>query len=189
MDSSDAREHLEMVERIVAASSRKLDVSGELFLVWGLASGTLDLIVQLVSDGRVPGAAVWAGPLIVIAAVIYTAIRVRQYRAMPAGRMTLLEREFLNVLWIALSMAFAVNVIGGNMFSQWAQSAIWSVAAAIVLFYIAVHGNRRALVGAIVLLLSIALANFSLPIAGYVLAGGMYLGYAGFGLADMLARE
>ncbi|MDE2482190.1 MAG: hypothetical protein KGN02_08365 [bacterium] len=189
MDSSDAREHLEMVERIVAASSRKLEVSGEFFLVWGLASGTLDLIFQLVNDGRLPLATVWAGPLLIVAAVLYTAVRVRRFRAMPGARMTLLEREFLNVLWIALAMAFAVNLVGGHIFSQWAQAAIWSVAAAIALFYIAVHGNRRALVGGIVLLLSIAFANFSVPIAGYVLAGGMYLGYAGFGLADMLARE
>ena len=189
MNPSEAREHLDMVERIVAASSRKLEAGGEYFLVWGVASGTMELLLQLASDGRIPASAVWAGPGLFLLAFAFSVFRSRYYRMCPVGRVSSLQREFFNVLWITLSMALATNVIGSHIFTDWAGAAIWNVAAAIVLFYIAMHGNRRALAGGIMLVVSVAFANFNMPIAGYALAAGMYLGYAGFGLADLLARE
>ncbi len=187
MNASDAQEHLEMVERIVAASSRKLEAGGEFFVLWGLISGTLDLLSQLASDGRVPPSAMWLGPVLVVAGIVGSTLFARRCR--QDGRMSFLQREFITVLWLTLAMALAVNLIGGNIFAQWAQAAVWSVAASIVLFYIGAHGNRRAQVGGIMMLASIAFANFNLPVAGYALAAGMYLGYAGFGVTDMLARD
>lgn len=186
MDASEAREHLEMVERIISASSRKLECGGEYFIVWGLAAAIIDIVLYLIFSGRLPLAAMWALLPIDIAAVVFSIVRGRYYRR--RGSLSFLQREFFNVLWLAFAMAFVVDVIGVQLFTGWAQAAIWSIASALVLFYIAVHGNRRAMAGAILILCSIAVANFEPQIAGLALAAGMLFGYAGFGVADLLAR-
>jgi len=188
MDASEARDHVEMIERIIAASSRKLEAGGDIFFVWGVVSGTMNVLSQLVLNARLPLSTLWFSLALVIVAVIYTSVRVGQYRA-RGDCMSLLQREFLNVLWLALGLAFVINAIGFNIFTQWAQAAIWSVMATLVLFYIGMHGNRRAILGGIILIVSVAAANFMSQYAGYILAAGMYLGYAGFGLAEYLARE
>lgn len=188
MDASEAREHLDMVERIVAASSRKMDVGGEFFIIWGLASAALNLLYQLVADERLPSLALWSIAVIYVFAIGSTYLRVQYYRRC-GGRISVLQREFFNVLWLVIAIAFLSDFIAFHLFPNWGGAAIWSVAAAIVLFYIGIHGNRRATIGGAVMLASIAVANFELPVAGYWLAGGMLLGYAGFGLADMLASD
>lgn len=187
MNPSEAREHLEMVERIIAASCQKLEAGGEFFVVWGFASAAMDAIVTAVVAGRLPMAAVWISAVIAVAAVVFTVARARSYR--KYGRMSLLQREYLNVLWLAIAVVFVVQFIGFNLFPPLAQVALWSVAETIVLLYIGMHGNRRALIGGFVILASIALANFTPQYSGYILAAGVLAGYAGFGIADLLARE
>jgi hypothetical protein len=52
------------------------------------------------------------------------------------------------------------------------------------------HGNRRAQIAGVLVLVSLVAANFVAPsIAGYVLAAGMLAGYSGFGLSELLARD
>ena len=187
MDASEAREHLEMVERIIAASSRKLQAGGEYFIIWGVASALLNIVMQLVVDERLPVAALWSGVVIDLVAIALSVFRARANRR--EGRMSVLQREFFNVLWLALAMAFVTDVIGAHLFANWASSAIWNVAGSIVLFFIALHGNRRAMIGGIIMIASLAVANFEYAYAGYALAAGMLFGYAGFGLMDFLARE
>lgn len=187
MDASEAREHLEMVERIIAASSRKLEAGGEYFVVWGAASALVNVLIQLIVNGRLPAAALWLVALVDVVAVLFTVLRARYRRSHSS--VSMLQREFLNVLWLSLAMALVATVIGWHIFTMWALSAIWSVAGMIVLFYIALHGNRRALIGGIIMVLSLAVANFEIAYAGYALAAGMLIGYGGFGLMDILAQE
>ena len=169
-----------------AASLQKVE-AGDVFLVWGLISGTMNLLSQLVAAGHLPQSALWASVGLLVVGAFYTAGRAGYYRA-RSGTMSLLQREFLNVLWLALGLAFITDAIGFNIFAQWAQAAIWTVMGAFVLLYIGMHGNRRGLIGGILLIASVAGANFTPQYAGYVLAGGMYLGWAGFGLAETVAR-
>jgi hypothetical protein len=52
------------------------------------------------------------------------------------------------------------------------------------------HGNRRAQVAGILVVVSLIAANFAPPaIAGYILAAGMLGGYAGFGVSELLAHD
>jgi hypothetical protein len=100
------------------------------------------------------------------------------------------QREFFNMLWLTMGLAFIVNVGAFNIFRGWASAGIWSFAEAIVLFFIGIHGNRRALVAGIVVVVSLVVANFVGPAtAGYVLAAGMVVGYAGFGIAELLSGD
>jgi hypothetical protein len=101
-----------------------------------------------------------------------------------------LQREYFNVLWLTIGLAFVVNVAAYRIFSGAAAAAIWSVAEAIVLLYIGMHGNRRAQIAGVVIVVSLIAANFApAAIVGYVLGAGMLVGYAGFGLSELLARD
>lgn len=203
MHATQARDHIEMVDRIVARTERSLRIGGEFFLVWGIVGAAVTLIFQLygvaangrlvlgnaaaMSAGHVPGAVgFWVLPLLIAAGVVFSIIRGRQLKT---ERCSLLQREFFSVLWISLGMAALVNVGAFYIFPGVANGAIWTVSSAIVLLYIASHGNRFALAGAIILIASLVVANFALPVAGYSLAAGMLLGYAGFGLASLISRD
>jgi hypothetical protein len=105
-------------------------------------------------------------------------------------RRSLVQREFFNVLWLTMGLAFIVNVGAFNLFRGWAAAAIWSFAEAIVLLFIGMHGNRRAQIAGVVVVVSLVVANFIGPAtAGYVLAAGMVAGYTGFGIVEMFAGD
>lgn len=203
MQPAEAREHIEMVDSILARTERSLGVGGEFFLVWGVVGGLIILLFQFfgvaatgalivhnaqqMSLGRPPGAAaLWAVPALIAFGVVFSIIRGRQLKR---ERCSLLQREFLNVLWITTGMAFLVNAGVFWIFSGVANGAIWNVCCSIVLFYIATHGNRVALAAAIVLVASLIAANFAHAYTSYILAAGLIFGYAGFGLASLLLHD
>ncbi len=188
LSPAQVREHIEMVDRILTRSERSLRVGGEFFLVWGLAGTSVTLVFQLIVNGRLPAPALWVLPALFAAAIAFSMFRGRQLAKCSDG-LPLIQREFFAVLGISLGVAFFSDALGFHIFTMWASSAIWNVAAAIVLLFIAVHGNRRALVCGIIVLASIAAANFLPAITGYVLASGMLFGYAGFGLVSLISRD
>ena len=188
MNPTEAREHLEMVEKIIAASSRKLEAGGEFFIYWGLAGSSLGLIDFFIWNGALSQSWYWAAIGIVFVATALTIWRSRQYRK-RFDSMPLLQREYLNVLWISIALAVIVEVCGFNLFGRFGLTAIWNVVEAIVLFYIGMHGNRRAIIGGLILIVSIAVANFTPQWNVLILSAGVLLGYGGFGVADLLARE
>jgi hypothetical protein len=153
-----------------------------------LAAAYLTALAQLVTNERLPIAALWSAPVAYAAAIVFSILRGRYYRRC-VDRFSFVQREFFNVLYLTMAMAFVTDLLGFRIFTEWAQSAIWTVAASIVLFYIGIHGNVRATICGIIMIASLALANFMLPIAGYVLAGGFIVGYAGFGLVEIFARD
>jgi len=187
MDPSEARQHLDIADRIVAASTRELSLKLEapFFVVWGVAAGSVDLIYGLMLRGLAPVWTQWIGFGLLFAAVVFSIVYGRFRKRYESDEMTFLAREFLNVLWIAMGLAFIANIGGSNLFAPQGIGALYTIAASIVLFYIGLHANRRALLGGIVLVASLLVANFMPTIAEYVLAAGFYLGYAGFGLSEM----
>jgi hypothetical protein len=189
LDGTQAREHIEMVERILAESSQRLRFGAEYFIVWGVYSAVVTLSWQLINDGILPLAAAWGQAALLVAALVYSVVRGRSKEACE-GRRSLVQREFFNVLWITLGLAFVVSVAAFHLLPGWSSAVIWSFAEAIVLFFIGLHGNRRALIGGIAVVVSVVAANF-IPgsVAGYVLAAGMLVGYSGFGVAELFARE
>lgn len=189
LDAAQAREHIEMVDRILAEVQPRLCSGGEYFVVWGFASAFVTVVGQLVSQGKVSAAALWSIPVALAAAAIFSVVRARVTR--PAlARSSLVQREFFNVLWVTLGVAFIVDVAVFRIFTGLASAAIWSVAEAIVLLYIGMHGNRRAQIAGVLVVASLVAANFVAPnLAGYVLAAGMLAGYGGFGLSELLARD
>jgi len=189
MNPGEARNHIEMVDRILAETHQRLCAGGEYFVVWGFGSAAITLLFQLTNRGLFPPGALWFVPVVLVVCVIFSIVRGRATQALVA-RSSLVQREFFNVLWLTLGLAFVVNLAVFRIFSGLAAAAIWSVAEAIVLLYIGMHGNRRAQIAGVVVVASLIVANFIDPgLAGYVLAAGMLLGYAGFGASELLARD
>jgi hypothetical protein len=189
MGASEARDHIEMIERILAESQQRLCSGGEYFVVWGIVGAFLTIIGSLVHQGAVPATALWSVPVVILAGVIFSIMRGRLTRP-ELQRSSIVQREFFNVLWLTLGLAFIVNVAAFNIFTGIAAAAIWSVAEAIVLLYIGMHGNRRAQIAGVLVVVSLIAANFSAAnVAAYVLAAGMLVGYTGFGLAELLAHD
>ena len=187
IDGSEAREHLAMVDRIVERTSSRLNVGAEYFIVWGIASATMSLMYQLIGDRIAPPNSIWIAWGAAFAAFAFSIWR---GKSVGLQRLTFLEREFLTVLKVAMMVTFFVFIIelfGANIFGALGLATIWSFAASIVMFYIAMHGNRRALVGGVLLLLSLMAANIFPNFLGYALSAGMLVGYAGFGVVELIA--
>ncbi|MBV8372935.1 MAG: hypothetical protein JOY69_06715 [Candidatus Eremiobacteraeota bacterium] len=189
LDAAAAREHLEMVERILAQSQQRLCAGGEFFVVWGLFSGGATVAGHLISRGLAPVSLMWVVAAALVACIVFSIVRARALRG-SGTRESLVQREFFNVLWLTLGLAFVVNIAGYRLFPGLASAAIWSFAEVIVLLYIGMHGNRRAIVCGMLVLASLIAANFVPPqTAAYVLAAGGIAGYTGFGLAELLSKE
>jgi hypothetical protein len=188
MESLEAREHLEIVDRILAQSDRSVCLGSDIFLVWGLASGLLDLVIQLVLTGKLGGSWTFLSFAALGFAIVYSIVRGRAM-AKASDRKTTMQREYFNVLMLAIGVTAVAQIGAYGMFSGWASAGLWTMAAAIVTFYVGMHGNRRGIVGGIILLASLVAASFVPAYTGYMLAAGMFFGYAGFGLASMLARD
>lgn len=185
--AAQAREHIEMVDRILAESHPRLCAGGEFFVVWGVASAFITVLFHFVDTGAVAARSLWSVPLVLAACALYSVLRARALRR-TIVRTSLVQREFFNVLWITLGLAFIVNVAAFRLFPGLASAAIWSVAQAIVLLYIGMHGNRRAQIAGVLVVVSLVVANFIAPDrTAYVLAAGMLVGYAGFGIGELLA--
>ena len=189
IDAAQARDHIEMIDRILAESQPRLWAGGEFFVIWGTAAAYITILFQLVNVGVVGSATLWSVPFVIAGCTVYSIVR---GRAMQSGiaRTSLVQREFFNVLWLTLGLAFVVNVAAFRLFPGIAGAAIWSVAQAIVLLYIGIHGNRRAQIAGILVVASPVVANFVAPsLSAYVLAAGMLAGYTGFGVSELLSRD
>ena len=189
LDSREAREQLEMVQRILAESSQRLYHGAEYFIVWGFYGAAATVSWQLIHNGVLPLTAAWGQAVLLLAAIVFSIVRGRTKRV-EERRRSVVQREFFNMLWLTMSLAFVVNVGAYNLFSGWASGAIWAFAEAIVLLFIGLHGNRRAQVCGVLVVVSIVIANFTPPTAiGYVLGAGMLAGYAGFGFSELFAGD
>lgn len=189
IDRADAQEQLAMVDRILAQSQQRLCAGGEFFVVWGAGSAAVTALFATINAGLLPSNAAWYAPAILVLCGIFSIVRGRLMNKTVA-RGSLVQREFFNVLWITIALAFVSDVAAFRLFPGIASAAIWSVVEAIVLLYIGMHGNRRALVAAIVVVASLVVANFqSGAVSAYILAAGMLCGYGGFGLGELLARD
>lgn len=182
MDVVEVQDQLRMIDRIIAQADRTVRFRGIIFIVWGLAGAIMNLLVQSFVSGRLSptpwgllGLAVWVG------AVVFTIFYARG--AKSAGCMNVMEMQFLRILYIALACAMVVNLGAFHIFTGWAQGAIWSLATAIPLMFVGLQGPRVALYGGLILLGSVVAANFAGAHAGYWLALGDIVGYAGLGVA------
>ena len=66
-DAAQARDHIEMVDRILAEAHPRLCAGGEYFVIWGIASAYITIAAHLVRLGLLPAAALWSLPVVLAA--------------------------------------------------------------------------------------------------------------------------
>jgi len=189
MDATQAQDHLQMVDRILAEADRQVRLMPQPFIAFGLAGGVADLIAQLVFVNGADSRLFWISAAAWFMAVGITIFSARRLRALKQ-RWTVLDQQLyllFQVIWIVtLATAF-----GGqpHVFFNWAGAAIWNLVYALALIYVRTQGNRYTFVGGIVLAASIIGANFASPYAGFMLAAGMWIGMAGTGFALLITQR
>lgn len=188
MNPTEAQEHLNLIERIMELNDREFCIAGDLFLAWGASGALIDLLIQLTLMGKVPSWTLWFGFAALVLSGIYNTVRIRQMKR-SSDRMSIRQREFLNVLWVTVGVTIVAACGGFRIFDFWASGALWTLSAAMVTLYAGLHGNRAGMIGGVILIASLVAANFMPGSEGFVLAAGMLVGYAGFGVATMLARD
>ena len=184
MNPSEAREHLDLVDRILTEADRSLCVIGDLFVVWGLVAAAIDVVFQLALTGRVHGWWTWLPLVLIPGAIAYTFVRSIQAKN-ASDRMTTASRDYLNVVWVVFWLMAVAQSAAFHLFPGWSGAALWSLGAAIITFYVGLRGDRAGMLGGIVLIASMIVASFVPAYCGWILAAGMLLGYSGFGVAAM----
>jgi len=182
MNAPEAREQLDVVDRVLAHAERSIHPSGTLFVLWGIVAAVVDLTFQAIDWYSTRFVWWWFVPAIVLYGAAIATTMLYASRARRCGRLSVIEAQYLRVLYISLCAA-GVAVFCGSIFNGWADGAIWSIAYAIPLTFIGTQGNRIALAGGIVVFASIVVANFVPHAAGVVLALGILIGYVGAGIA------
>jgi hypothetical protein len=188
MDRIEAREHLEMVDRILerAESPRTFRPYAPALIAIGVAAALLTGGAQLGLDGH-GYAAVRAGSVVMLlgyAYLIWGSFAARR----SAERVSASEARWgktCAAVWLAVFIAAFAQP---HLFTNWAGAAIWSLGAAIQMLLIGFFGDRRALAGGLILALSMPAANWA-PKPGYVLAAGFILGYVIPGILKLFDRD
>ncbi|HEY8313918.1 MAG TPA: hypothetical protein VIG51_07060 [Candidatus Baltobacteraceae bacterium] len=190
MDALEARDHLEMVDRILAQAERGTSAATPwLYIVWGIVGAVLDACDQLVLVAHYPPRLFFfSGACLLVAIGVTVAYGIRLRRM---ERVSTFERQIGRVFWAASIAAMVVEIGAGHLFPGWAAAAIWSVVIAVPLLFVGLQGHRVTMSGGVVLLASVVAANFvPANLTGYVLAAGMLVGLTGSGIAfAMLSRK
>jgi hypothetical protein len=185
MDAREAREHLEMVDRILAKAEpprlwRPYPVA---LVLIGIAAAMIDAGGQADRSAiALGGAALMIGCW---AYLMWAQVQVRR----NASRLSVSQARMgsgIRSVWLAVIVAAFAQP---HVFSGWSAAAIWSLGAAIQMFIFGYGGERRATVAGLVLLASILGANYAPGAQGYVLAGGFILGYVVPGILYMLDKD
>lgn len=189
METADARDHLEYANRIIAQADRSLRPRGLLFILWGIVAASINLTWQYALAQPGPVHAAWFAPAAILWAIA-VALTIRySIQGRRCGGLNVIEQQFLRALWAAVICALCVDSFGWNVFPGWAMAGIWSIAYAIPLMFVGIQGHRFALAGGIVLLASIAVANFATGNIGFALAAGDLIGMTGLGIAFEVERS
>jgi len=178
MDRSEAREHLAMVDRILGqAENRPFRPMAGLLIVWGIAAALMDAGEQAYVLHHT-ALYVYAGEIALILAMLISVV-IAGAAVRNADCLQPSERRLgraIGAVWICVVCAALSQP---HVFAGWSAAGIWSLGAAMTLLISAFSGDRTSLVGGILLLASLIVANFLTPhIPGYTLAAGMFLGYA-----------
>lgn len=191
MDTREAREHLEMVDRILAkADEEPVRMIPGFIVAWGLAAAVMDAGQQMYASHVGGNFGLWATYAALVLGIVYS---VGSSFALMRGdcyeRMSVLERRMgatIGAVWFTVLVAAFAQP---HVFAGWGGAAVWSMGAAIMMLMVGFEGDRRGLAGGLILLASVLAANYLFAhTAGYALATGFILGYAVPGVLFLIDR-
>ncbi len=182
MDAREAREHLEMVDRILthAQEAGPVCIIPGLVIVWGLAAAGIDAGQQMAFSHIGGAAPIWIADVALLAGIVYSVVVcISMFRNRGYERVSRTEVQLgrmMGAVWFTVLVAAFAQP---HVFAGWGAAAVWSMGAAITMLITGFSGDRRGLAGGLILLASVLAANYLTPqTPGYVLAAGFVLGYA-----------
>lgn len=181
MNANEAREHLEMVDRILAKADREpIQLVPGLIIVWGIAAALIDAGQQMYVSHTGGKLGIWVSDAALLLGIVYSVvISVALMRNHAYDRVSLLEKRMgrtMGAVWFTVIIAAFAQP---HVFAGWGGAAVWSMGSAIMMLTAGFNGDRRGLIGGLVLLASVLVANYLTPqMPGYALAAGFILGYA-----------
>jgi hypothetical protein len=181
MEAHEAREHLEMVDRILSrAEGEPVRLLPGLIIMWGLAAAAIDAGQQMYFSHVGGRTGLWAMNAALLAGILYSvAVTVSIFRGRSFERVSRTEAQMGRVMGAVWFTVLVAAFAQPHVFAGWGGAAVWSMGAAIMMLITGFDGDRRGLAGGLVLLGSVLAANYLLPqSAGYVLAAGFIFGYA-----------
>jgi hypothetical protein len=181
MDAREAREHLEMVDRILTrAEERPVQIIPGLIIAWGLAAAAIDAGQQAYFMHAGGTAGIWLANGALIAGILYSiGICVSMFRNRGFERVSHAETRMGRMMGAVWFTVFVSAFAQPHVFAGWGGAAVWSMGAAITMLICGICGDRRCVAGGAILLASILAANYIAPhVPGYALAAGFILGYA-----------
>lgn len=181
MDAREAREHIEMVDRILTrAENEPVRIIPGLVIVWGLAAAAIDAGQQMYISGAGGHVGLWLSSAALAIGIVYSiALSVRILRSGCLDRVSIVERRMGQVMGAVWFTVLVAAFAQPHVFAAWGGAAVWSMGAAIIMLIAGFGGDRRALAGGMILLASVLAANYVWPqVPGYALAAGFILGYA-----------
>ncbi len=186
MDAREARENLEMVDRILAQAEpvKHFRPYARLLVIIGVAAAVLECGIQLSMSGR-GNAVVYAGIALMAAGYVYliwTQAVLRRASARISNAEARQSRS-IGAVWLAVFIAAFAQP---HIFANWGASAIWNLGACIQMLMFGFSGDRRSLAGGIALGASIVGANYAINWAGYILAAGFLAGYVVPGILKLI---
>lgn len=185
MDAREAREHLEMVDRILAkADEEPVRTIPGLIVAWGIVSAVMDAGQQFWALRAGGDAGLWATYAALALGIAYSvAVSIAMMRGDCYERMSTLERRIGSAIGAVWFTVLVASFAQPHVFAGWGGAAVWSMGAAIMMLMIGFGGDRRCLIGGMILLASVLAANYLTPqTPGFALAAGMILGYVAPGL-------
>lgn len=181
MDANEAREHLEMVDRILTrADSEPVRYVPGLIIVWGIAAALMCLGSQLAVSHIGGRTGEWLSFAALLAGMVYSvATSVVLWRSDTFDRVSTIEKRMgrtIGAVWFTVVVAAFSQP---HVFAGWGGAAVWSMGAAIMMLMSGFSGDKRGLAGGLILLASVLAANYVFAqTPGYALAAGFILGYA-----------
>ncbi len=181
MDAKEAREHLEMVDRILTtAEDQPVRPIAGLVIAWGLAGAVTDFGQQLYFAHAAGRPALWLAYAALILGVLYSVgVSVWlffHHRFDRISRVEQLAGRMMGAVWFTVVVAAFAQP---HVFAGWGGAAVWTMGAAIMMLMIGFSGDWRGSAGGLILLASVLAGNYALPhTPGYALAAGFILGYA-----------
>jgi hypothetical protein len=188
VDTNEAREHLEMVDRILsrAEPAKNYRPWTWAIIIVGIAAALIQAGGQAAVNGHgyaveIAGAVLMGCGYIYMAWVSYGARRNVERMSTSEARIG----KACSAVWVAVVIAFFAQP---HIWSMWAAGAIWNLGGAIQMLMFGFFGDRRALIGGLLLAISIVAANYvSAP--GYALAAGFVLGYVVPGVLTVIDKD
>lgn len=185
MDAREARDHLQMVDDILKHAEdagwacREMGVT---LIGFGIGAALLNLAYQgsVGTGGAGPSWMIATGAAFLFASLVYMGIWMAlEHRA--AERVSLRAVQSGRVMGAVWGSVFVAAICQPHVFNGWSASAIWSLGGAISMLVNGFLGDRRALAGGLLLLVSLLVANYVPAITGYALAAGFLAGYVAVG--------